>query len=146
MVIMNLSVPATQILSLQHPQTGMTLIEVLVSLLLLTTGLMGAAVLQLNALKYTDGSRVSAQTSFIAYDILDRIRASGLGGRVHGQDLKDFQDAAREVAGPTANASLVGDRREVNVSIDWDSARFVNVEGAREVRVLSSQMAAEPSP
>ena len=35
-------------------QSGMTLVEVLVALLILAIGLMGAAVLQLNALKYTN--------------------------------------------------------------------------------------------
>lgn len=143
---MNFNFSATQVLPLPHAQTGMTLIEVLVSLLVLTTGLMGAATLQLNALKYTDGSRVSTQTSFIAYDVLDRVRASGLGGRVHSQDLKAFEDNARAVAGPTANASLSGSAHEVSVSIDWDSARLVNVEDAREVRSLSSQMAGGASP
>jgi Tfp pilus assembly protein PilV len=32
--------------------------------------------LQLNALKYTDGSRMTSQASFIAYDMMDRIRAN----------------------------------------------------------------------
>jgi type IV pilus assembly protein PilV len=42
----------------QRTQRGMTLIEVLVALLILTVGLLGAAAVQLNALKYTDSSRM----------------------------------------------------------------------------------------
>lgn len=38
-------------------QAGMTLIEVLVAMLMLTVGLLGAAVVQLNALKYTPTAR-----------------------------------------------------------------------------------------
>ncbi|MGA9223012.1 MAG: type IV pilus modification protein PilV, partial [Pseudomonas graminis] len=57
-------------------QQGTTLIEVLVALLVLAIGLLGAAALQLNALKYTDSSRLSSQASFIAYDMMDRIRAN----------------------------------------------------------------------
>ena len=62
-------------------QEGMTLIEVLVALLILTVGILGAAAVQLNSLKYTDSSRMTSQASFIAYDMMDRIRAnSGADG------------------------------------------------------------------
>ena len=57
-------------------QIGMSLIEVLVSLLILGVGLLGAGLIQLNALKYTDSSRMISQASFVAYDMLDRIRAN----------------------------------------------------------------------
>ncbi len=60
----------------KHAQEGMTLIEVLVALLILGVGLLGAAAVQLNALKYTDSARMTSQASFIAYDMLDRIRAN----------------------------------------------------------------------
>lgn len=61
----------------KRTQEGMTLIEVLVAMLILGVGLLGAAMIQLNALKYTDSSRMTSQASFIAYDMLDRIRANG---------------------------------------------------------------------
>src|SRR5471032_2899795 len=61
---------------LPRHQSGMTLIEVLVAVLILAVGLLGAAVIQLNALKYTDSSRMISQASFIAYDMLDRVRAN----------------------------------------------------------------------
>ncbi|WP_122752343.1 type IV pilus modification protein PilV, partial [Pseudomonas viridiflava] len=60
----------------KNAQEGMTLIEVLVALLILTVGLLGAGAVQLNALKYTDSSRMTSQASFIAYDMMDRIRAN----------------------------------------------------------------------
>ena len=60
----------------KRAQEGMTLIEVLVALLILSVGLLGAAAIQLNALKYTDSSRMTSQASFIAYDMMDRIRAN----------------------------------------------------------------------
>src|SRR3982750_3403585 len=83
-------------------QTGMTLIEVLVSVLILAIGLLGAAAFQLNALKYTDSARMTSQASFIAYDMMDRIRAnsaadytvtpptSGNLNVARDQDLYDF--------------------------------------------------------
>ncbi len=59
-----------------HRQAGMTLIEVMVSVLILAIGLLGAAAIQLNALRYTDSSKMTSQASFIAYDMMDRIRAN----------------------------------------------------------------------
>ena len=43
----------------KRTQEGMTLIEVLVAVLILGVGLLGAAMIQLNALKYTDSSRMT---------------------------------------------------------------------------------------
>lgn len=63
----------------KNRQTGMTLIEVLVATLILSGGLLGGAVAQLNALKHTDSAMMSTQANFIAYDMLDRIRASWRG-------------------------------------------------------------------
>jgi type IV pilus assembly protein PilV len=59
-----------------HRQAGMTLIEVMVSVLILAIGLLGAAAIQLNALRYTDSARMTTQASFVAYDMMDRIRAN----------------------------------------------------------------------
>ena len=71
--------------ALPRRQTGMTLIEVLVALLILAVGLLGAAAIQLNALKYTDSSRMISQASFIAYDMLDRIRANAAADYAWGR-------------------------------------------------------------
>ena len=99
-------------------QQGMTLIEVLVALLILTVGLLGAAAVQINALKYTDSSRMTSQASFIAYDMMDRIRAnsganytvtpptSANPGNARDQDLFDFTTSIVNFGGPTATGSI----------------------------------------
>ena len=71
----------------KNAQEGMTLIEVLVALLILTVGLLGAAAVQLNALKYTDSSRMTSQASFIAYDMMDRIRTARTGTKKQGKQI-----------------------------------------------------------
>ena len=58
-------------------QAGMTLIEVLVALVVFSIGALGVAMLQLNALKHTDSAMRSTQASFIAQDLLERIRDTG---------------------------------------------------------------------
>ena len=141
-------------------QIGMTLIEVLVAVLILAVGLLGAVVLQLNALKYTDSSRMTSQASFIAYDMLDRIRAnSGADysspGRVRAPantatasvrdlDLHDFEANIRGFAGESAKGSVVVSRYEVTVSISWDDRSSSNIPDARETFTLTSRI--DPGP
>ncbi|QJI31102.1 type IV pilus modification protein PilV [Pseudomonas sp. ADAK18] len=141
-------------------QVGMTLIEVLVSVLILAVGLLGAALIQLKALKYTDSSRMTSQASFIAYDMLDRIRAnSGVDyswgqlesapantvmASVRDLDLHDFEANILGFAGESAKGSVSINRREVTVSISWDDSRGTNASGARETFTLTSRVAVDP--
>ncbi|MTD20922.1 type IV pilus modification protein PilV [Pseudomonas sp. CCM 7891] len=145
---------------LSAPQAGMTLIEVLVSVLILAVGLLGAALIQLKALKYTDSSRMTSQASFIAYDMLDRIRAnSGADyswGRleiapantamasVRDLDLHDFEANILGFAGESAKGTVSANQREVTISISWDDSRAVNASGARETFTLTSRIAVDP--
>jgi len=138
----------------------MTLIEVLVSVLILAVGLLGVAVIQLNALKYTDSSRMVSQASFIAYDMLDRIRAnsgadyswernerappSTSATSVRDLDLHDFDANIASFAGEGAEGSVVINQREVTISISWDASRGANAEGARDTFTLTSRVAVDP--
>ena len=56
------------------PARGFTLIEVLVTLLILAIGLLGVAALQFRGLQYNQDAYVRSQVSFLAYDISDRMR------------------------------------------------------------------------
>ena len=145
---------------LPRHQTGMTLIEVLVSVLILAIGLLGAAVIQLNALKYTDSSRMTSQASFIAYDMLDRIRANSGADYAWGRterapantsiasvrdlDLHDFEANILGFAGESAKGSVSISNSEVTVSISWDDSRGTNRPGARETFTLTSRISDEP--
>ena len=140
-------------------QTGMTLIEVLVAMLILSIGLLGAAVIQLNALKYTDNSRMTSQASFIAYDMLDRIRAnsgadyawrgeehasvSTATASVRDVDLHDFEANIRGFAGDSGKGSVAISTNEVMVSISWDERRGTDAPGARQTFTLSSRIGNE---
>lgn len=128
----------------------MTLIEVLVSVLILGIGLLGAAAIQLNALKYTDSSAMSSQASFIAYDMMDRIRANVDGNAANNganvlanyalaslsqapvanpnnavaQDLADFSANITAFAGAAgANSKIVIAKPIVTITITWDDTR-----------------------
>ncbi|WP_422631585.1 type IV pilus modification protein PilV [Pseudomonas proteolytica] len=143
-------------------EVGMSLIEVLVSLLILGVGLLGAGLIQLNALKYTDSSRMISQASFIAYDMLDRIRdnagadyswesgdswaANTLAASVRDLDLHDFEANIRHLAGDSAKGSIAISQREVTISISWDDSRAANADNTRETFTLTSRVAVDPRP
>jgi type IV pilus assembly protein PilV len=57
-------------------QSGATLIEVLVTVLLLSFGLVGLAGLQYNGSKFNHGSYLRSQGTALAYDQLDRMRSN----------------------------------------------------------------------
>ncbi len=62
----------------KYPHAGFTLLEVLIALLVLSVGLLGLAALQLTSLQYNTGSYLRTQATFLAYDILDRMRANAI--------------------------------------------------------------------
>ena len=137
-------------------QEGMTLIEVLVALLILSVGLLGAAALQLNALKYTDSARMTSQASFIAYDMMDRIRANAAAdytvtpptsanpGNARDQDLYDFTTSIVNFGGPTATGSITLNQRVYTITITWDDSRAANIANSRRSFVLTSRATVDP--
>jgi type IV pilus assembly protein PilV len=59
--------------------TGFTLTEVLVSVLVLALGLLGLAGLQTSSLRSTQSAMQRSETSYLAYEIADRMRANQTG-------------------------------------------------------------------
>lgn len=135
-------------------QAGMTLIEVLVALVVFSIGALGVAMLQLNALKHTDSAMRSTQASFIAQDLLERIRAnpdanyalsslsqaplSGNPDNPRDQDLFDFADQLRRMVGDDAEASVTVDGAHVTLALEWDDSRAEGETGHRQTLRLSS--------
>ncbi len=56
--------------------TGFTLIEVLVAMLILAAGLLGLAGLQASGLRQSQNASFRSQATALAYDLADRIRAN----------------------------------------------------------------------
>ena len=62
--------------ALRKQQSGFTLIEVLVSALILSIGLVGVAGLQAVSLKNNQSAYMRSQASALAYDLADRMRSN----------------------------------------------------------------------
>ena len=60
----------------QQRSRGFTLVEALIALLVLSIGLLGVAGLQLAALRQNNSASQRSQATFLAYDIIDRMRAN----------------------------------------------------------------------
>lgn len=57
-------------------QSGVSLIEVLISVLLFSVGLLGLAALQLNSMKANQTATIRSHATFLAYEMGDRMRAA----------------------------------------------------------------------
>ncbi|MGH8351985.1 MAG: type IV pilus modification protein PilV [Pseudomonas sp.] len=57
-------------------QQGVSLVEVLISVLLFSIGLLGLAAMQLNSMKANQTASVRSHATFLAYEMADRMRAA----------------------------------------------------------------------
>lgn len=91
-----------------HRQGGMTLVEVLVALVVLSIGLLGIAALQTTGLRATQTAGARTHATMLAYDIIDRMRANrseALLGVYLTTTADDYIDTATIPAG-TAGVDL----------------------------------------
>lgn len=125
-------------------QNGFSLLEVVISLLLLAVGALGAVMMQTSALRLSTSAADRTQASFIAYDLLDRVRANavelehyaisvGPGCRadapatpasIRATDLADFTHAVScLLPGGQGAVTIAGQRATVTLS--WSEERIL---------------------
>src|SRR5688572_6751695 len=115
-------------------QKGVGLLEVLITLVVLTIGLLGLAGLQTVSLQLNQSALVRSQASSLAYDITERIRANWSSAAAYNiaiddtvdsspstlaaADLKEWREAlAATLPEGTGSISIVNNR--VTVVIRW---------------------------
>jgi type IV pilus assembly protein PilV len=59
-----------------HRQNGFSLIELLIALLILAIGLLGMASLMMTSMKSNQSASMRSQASWLAYDIIERMRSN----------------------------------------------------------------------
>lgn len=120
-------------------QHGFTLLEVLVTMVVLSLGLLGYAGLQMASLKNSASAYQRSQATILAYDITDRMRANraqavagnynialgapGGGAGVAGQDLVDWKALAGNALPGGDGAINVDGTGNVLITIQWTDKR-----------------------
>ncbi len=121
-------------------QRGMTLIEILVAIVVLSVGLLGLAGLQLKGLQVSQGSTYRWQAAILAEDMADRIRADPAGAvagnysytggtstatGATGQAITDW--LARVAALPGGTALIIEPAgvspQQLTITITWQDVR-----------------------
>jgi len=123
---------------------GLTLIEVLISLLILSIGILGLATLQTASLNFNTSASQRTQATVLAYDMADRMRAnrqaalagdyniafedptpacaaSNLVGTVAAQDISAWR-MALACRLPLATGSITRNGNEFTLTVLWDDS------------------------
>lgn len=97
--------------ALVRPSRGFTMIEVLVAVLVLSFGLLGLAMLQVESMKHNTDAYLRTQATLLAYDIIDRMRANVEAANSGGY-VADEKPSTIETCGNTggcANGAALAD-------------------------------------
>jgi type IV pilus assembly protein PilV len=116
-------------------QRGVTLLEVLISIVVLSIGLLGYAGLQTLSLKNNTSAFQRSQATLLTYDIVDRMRANrpkvllgdyqvGMGASGNDPDVITWKNNVA-AALPDGDASIDGNLGTgiVTITIQWDDNR-----------------------
>lgn len=80
-------------------QTGFTLIEIMVAVVVLAIGLLGLAGLQATSLRFNNSAYHRSQATNLAYDMADRMRVNRQAALNNGDyDAEDFEDPPPDCA------------------------------------------------
>lgn len=120
-------------------QRGFSLIEVLVSVVVLSVGLLGLAALQVSGLRVGQSSFYRAQAAQLATDMADRLRANlgaartcelGLADATPTsptttcqRDLAEWRSRLRALPGGTGGVDVDLAQNTVTIIVQWDDSR-----------------------
>lgn len=134
-----------------NSQSGTTLIEVLITVVLVSIGLLGLAGLQLTTVQNTNSSGERFEATTLARDILERMRANRqqalngqynlalgadpAGGSLAGDDLTAWVNALATL--PAGDGSVdVDNTGVVTIEVAWTDASNDNAADARDMSVF----------
>lgn len=121
-------------------QKGATLIEVMVSVLVTVIGVLGAASLQMNSVKFNHIANTRSSATMLAYDVMDRMRANRdqallgsydiavtasapSGTSIAAIDLQDWLGALGTRL-PAGDGSITRNGSTFTITVQWDESRL----------------------
>ncbi len=90
-------------------QRGITLLEVLVALVVLSIGLIGLAGLQSTSLRMNNSAYMRSQATALAYDMADRVRSNADAGTAYNAPTANATASCEAAAGCSAQAMAQND-------------------------------------
>lgn len=127
-------------IELQTPiQSGFTLIEVMVAVVVLSIGLLGLAGLQATGLRHNQSASFRSTATVLAYDIADAMRANATdavnknydiamtdpkptGAAIYQQDLNNWiNELALRL--PSGDGAVSVNNAMMTVTVQWDDSR-----------------------
>ncbi|RUR31995.1 type IV pilus modification protein PilV [Vreelandella andesensis] len=130
------------------PQHGISLLESLIALLVLSIGLLGVVGLQTQSLVHNRAAYFETQATNMAQDMLDRVRANpdqvaayelNVGSTVLGSGLpaNDQSEWVNDLASalPSGEGGIAINNRRVNVTVRWADASAP--EKVRQIQLVS---------
>jgi type IV pilus assembly protein PilV len=134
----------------RNSQSGTTLIEVLITVVLVSIGLLGLAGLQLTTVQNSNSSSERFEATTLAHDILERLRANRqpalagqynlalgeapAGANLVGEDLDEWRDALAVL--PNGDGSIDVTAGEVTIEVQWTDASDDNAGDSRDMSVF----------
>ncbi|MCP4234636.1 MAG: type IV pilus modification protein PilV [Aestuariibacter sp.] len=119
-------------------QRGFSMLEILISVVVLSIGLLGVAGLQLTSLRQADSANYRSLATIKSYDIIDKMhanRALALAGSydialadpapststIQGSDVANWLNALAEL--PSGDGSVVVAAGIATITVQWDDSR-----------------------
>lgn len=93
-------------MNIMRKQNGFSMLEALVTLLIVSLGLLGIAGIIANSLKVNQGAQIRSQASWLANDIIDRMRANRAGALAGSYATAMGTAAACATAVPTGTVPV----------------------------------------
>jgi type IV pilus assembly protein PilV len=123
---------------MSQKQTGFTLLEVLVAIIVLSVGLLGLAGLMATSMRNNHSAYQRTQAAWLAYDVVDRMRVNRKDALINDYDVP-IGSATIATPSTLANADINGWKTTLANSLpvgDGSVAVTVNAAGVASVTVI----------
>lgn len=142
-----------------HKKRGFTLLEVLITLVIVSFALLGIAGIVANSLKYNQSTEFGSQAVLLAGDIIDRMRANRMTAEsgslpynhlavaspcdsvvsadpIAQSDLRAWCDAlVAALPSGSGSVNLDATTRKVTVVVQWDDSRAAGSSNVQETSI-----------